>query len=176
MPFWGPVSGIQRYTTMSPLSDGWPWYLPEKCYTLRHILYQCSYEYAKCIQYKIHIGRRSRQSSWRKREGKWMPQFMKPYEWVYIKTCRLRDSSTPISLKRIDLASSKFATYYPGIDIMYPSQKIIRETSHFRKEPPNTILALFLVYRDPLRLTHFRMAFIYPKMAMLSVKFCINVA
>ena len=69
-----------------------------------------------------------------------MPQFMKPYEWVCIKTGRLRDSSTPMSLKRIDLASSNFATYYPGIYIMYPSQKISREISHFRKEPPNAIL------------------------------------
>ena len=88
----GPVSGIQSYTTTSPLSDGWPWYLPEKCYTLRHTLYQCSYEYAKCIQYKIYIGRRSRQSSWRK-EGKWMPQFIKPYEWVCIKNGWLGDIS-----------------------------------------------------------------------------------
>ena len=97
---------------------------PENAILSVIMLYQCSYEYAKCIQYKIYIGRRSRQSSWRKKEGKWMPQFIKPYEWVYIKTGRLRDSSTPISLKRIDLASSDITAYYPGIYIMYPSKKI----------------------------------------------------
>ena len=161
---------------MSPLSDGWPWYLPEKCYTLRHILYQCSYEYAKCIQYKIYIGRRSRQSSWRKKEGKWMAQFMKPYEWVYIKTGRLRDSSMPISLKRIDQASSTFATYYPGIYIMYPSKKTIREISHFRKEPSKAILGPCFWYTQIHCDFVWLNRSIYPKMAMLSVKFCTNVA
>ena len=58
------------------------------------------------------------------KEGeKWIPQFIKPHEWENVKTGQLRDSSTPTSLKRIDISSSNVGTYHPGICIMYSSKK-----------------------------------------------------
>ena len=59
-PFWGPVSGIQRYTMISPILHVEISYLPEQGCTVSQILHQCSQECAKCIQYMLCIGRRSR--------------------------------------------------------------------------------------------------------------------
>ena len=77
----------------------------------------------------------------------------------------------PPYLKRIDLAPSNFATYYPSILTRYSNQNISRETNKFMKEP-HEILGLCFWYIEIHRvwpifgwLNHY----IYPNTAILSL-------
>ena len=101
---------------------------------------------------------------------------MKPCEWIYIETGQL-SSSAPISLKRILLARSNFATYYPSIWTMWTSKKISRETNHFLKETQDAILGLSFccteIHHD---YPTFGWFIILLENAILSVKIGINVA
>ena len=57
-----------------------------------------------------------------------------------VETVWLEDSSAATSVKRILLAPSNFATYYPSKWTMYLGQNISKETNQFLKESPDAML------------------------------------